>query len=70
MLIMVVVPRNPLDATMNMNGTAIFVAMTVLFVAQVFGVELSLTSQMIVIVRAVVIAVGAAGVPSGVIPLC
>ena len=59
----------PLGATMNMNGTAIFVAMTVLFIAQVFGVELSLASQMIVIVMAVVSAVGAAGVPSGVIPL-
>ena len=59
----------PLGATMNMNGTAIFVAMTVLFIAQVFGVKLSLTSQMIVIVMAVVSAVGAAGVPSGVIPL-
>ncbi|MCZ6905374.1 MAG: dicarboxylate/amino acid:cation symporter, partial [Acidobacteria bacterium] len=59
----------PLGATMNMNGAAVFVAMTVLFIAQVFGVELSLASQMIVIVMAVVSAVGAAGVPSGVIPL-
>ena len=59
----------PLGATMNMNGTALFEGMTVLFLAQVFGVELSLTSQVIVIVMSVITAVGAAGVPGGSIPL-
>ncbi len=59
----------PLGATMNMNGAAIFLAMSALFIAQVLGVELSLTSQMIVIVMSVVSAVGAAGVPSGAMPL-
>jgi DAACS family dicarboxylate/amino acid:cation (Na+ or H+) symporter len=59
----------PLGATMNMNGTALFEGMTVLFLAQVFGVELSLTSQLIVIVMSVITAVGAAGVPGGSIPL-
>jgi dicarboxylate/amino acid:cation (Na+ or H+) symporter, DAACS family len=59
----------PLGATMNMNGTALFEGMTVLFLAQVFGVELSLTSQAIVIVMSVITAVGAAGVPGGSIPL-
>jgi dicarboxylate/amino acid:cation (Na+ or H+) symporter, DAACS family len=59
----------PLGATMNMNGTALFEGMTVLFLAQVFGVELSLTSQIIVIVMSVITAVGAAGVPGGSIPL-
>jgi DAACS family dicarboxylate/amino acid:cation (Na+ or H+) symporter len=59
----------PLGATMNMNGTALFEGMTVLFLAQVFGVELSLTSQIIVVVMSVITAVGAAGVPGGSIPL-
>ncbi len=59
----------PLGATMNMNGTALFEGMTVLFLAQVFGVDLSLTSQIIVVVMSVVTAVGAAGVPGGSIPL-
>ena len=59
----------PLGATMNMNGTALFEGMTVLFLAQVFGVQLSLGTQAIVIVMAIITAIGAAGVPSGSIPL-
>ena len=59
----------PLGATMNMNGTALFEGMTVLFLAQVFGVDLSLGTQVIVVVMCVVTAVGAAGVPGGSIPL-
>jgi len=59
----------PLGATMNMNGTALFEGVTVLFLAQVFGVELDLATQAIVVVMAVITALGAAGVPSGSIPL-
>jgi len=59
----------PLGATMNMNGTALFEGMTVLFLAQVFGVELTLVHQAIVIGMCVITAVGAAGVPGGSIPL-
>jgi DAACS family dicarboxylate/amino acid:cation (Na+ or H+) symporter len=59
----------PLGATMNMNGTALFEGMTVLFLAQVFGVQLGLAEQAIVIGMSVITAVGAAGVPSGSIPL-
>jgi DAACS family dicarboxylate/amino acid:cation (Na+ or H+) symporter len=59
----------PLGATMNMNGTALFEGVTVLFVAQVFGVDLPLAKQAIVIVLSVLTAVGAAGVPGGSIPL-
>lgn len=59
----------PLGATMNMNGTALFEGLTILFLAQVFGVDLSLGSQAIVIVMAIITAIGAAGVPSGSIPL-
>jgi len=59
----------PLGATMNMNGTALFEGMTVLFLAQVFGVQLDLLTQVIVVVMAVITAIGVAGVPSGSIPL-
>lgn len=59
----------PLGATMNMNGTALFEGVTVLFIAQVFGVNLDLTTQLIVVIMSVLTAVGAAGVPSGAIPL-
>jgi dicarboxylate/amino acid:cation (Na+ or H+) symporter, DAACS family len=59
----------PLGATMNMNGTALFEGVTVLFLAQVFGVNLSIGVQIIVIIMSVITAVGAAGVPSGSIPL-
>jgi DAACS family dicarboxylate/amino acid:cation (Na+ or H+) symporter len=59
----------PLGATMNMNGTALFEGVTVLFLAQVFGIALSLGEQVAVIVMSVITAVGAAGVPGGSIPL-
>lgn len=59
----------PLGATANMNGTALFEGVVVLFIAQVFGAHLSLASQALVIVLAVLTAVGAAGIPGGSIPL-
>jgi DAACS family dicarboxylate/amino acid:cation (Na+ or H+) symporter len=59
----------PLGATMNMNGTALYEGATVLFLAQVFGVHLSLGAQLIVVLMAVVTAIGTAGIPSGSIPL-
>lgn len=59
----------PLGATMNMNGTALFEGVTVVFLAQVFGITLTLGDQIIVIVLAVLTAIGAAGVPGGSLPL-
>jgi DAACS family dicarboxylate/amino acid:cation (Na+ or H+) symporter len=59
----------PLGATMNMNGTALFEGMTVLFLAQVFGIDLSIGAQLIVIIMSIITAIGAAGVPGGSIPL-
>jgi len=59
----------PLGATMNMNGTALFEGAVVLFVAQVFAIELSLSQQMLVVAMCVLTAVGAAGVPGGSLPL-
>ncbi len=59
----------PLGATLNMNGTALFEGITVLFIAQVFGVQLDLASQALLLVICVVTAIGAAGTPSSSIPL-
>lgn len=59
----------PLGATINMNGTALFEGATALFLAQVFGVNLSLSAQVVVVVMSVVAAVGVAGIPGGSIPL-
>lgn len=59
----------PLGATMNMNGTAMFEGVTVLFLAQVFGIELAWPQQIVVLLMSVVTAIGVAGVPGGSIPL-
>jgi DAACS family dicarboxylate/amino acid:cation (Na+ or H+) symporter len=59
----------PLGATMNMNGTALFEGATVLFLAQVFGVELTLGQQLVVVLMSVITAIGVAGIPGGSIPL-
>ncbi|MEW6061399.1 MAG: dicarboxylate/amino acid:cation symporter [Bacteroidota bacterium] len=59
----------PLGATMNMNGTALFEGGVVLFISQVFGVELTLGQQLFVVALAVLSAIGTAGVPGASLPL-
>ncbi|MFO0824193.1 MAG: dicarboxylate/amino acid:cation symporter [Gemmataceae bacterium] len=59
----------PLSASMNHNGTALFESVTVLFLAQVFGVDLTLGQQLIVLVLCILTATGMAGVPGGSLPL-
>ena len=59
----------PLGATMNMNGTALFEGAVVLFIAQIFGVNLSMGDQALVIALCVLTSIGAAGVPGGSLPL-
>jgi DAACS family dicarboxylate/amino acid:cation (Na+ or H+) symporter len=59
----------PLGATMNMSGTALFEGCVVLFVAQVFGVELSLATQVIMLLLAVLSAVAVSGIPGGSLPM-
>jgi dicarboxylate/amino acid:cation (Na+ or H+) symporter, DAACS family len=56
-------------ATGNQNGTALFEGVTVLFLAQVFGVHLTLGQQVVVVVMAILAGVGTAGVPGGSLPL-
>ncbi len=59
----------PIGSTMCMNGTAIFEGITVIFIAEIFGVDLSLPQMVVVMIMSVLTAVGAAGVPGGSIPL-
>ncbi len=60
----------PLGATINMNGTSIYQGVCAIFIANVFGIELSLTQQIMVVLTATLASVGTAGVPgSGVIML-
>jgi DAACS family dicarboxylate/amino acid:cation (Na+ or H+) symporter len=59
----------PLGTTMNMSGTALYEGCVVLFVAQVFGIELSLAQQCTLLLLAVLSAVAVAGIPGGSLPL-
>ena len=59
----------PLGATMNMSGTALYEGCVVLFVAQVYGVDLSLPRQLLLLLLAVLSAVAVAGVPGASLPL-
>jgi dicarboxylate/amino acid:cation (Na+ or H+) symporter, DAACS family len=56
-------------ATGNQNGTALFEGVTVLFLAQVFGVHLALSQQVTVVIMSILAGVGTAGVPGGSLPL-
>ena len=58
-----------LGATANMNGTALFEGVTVLFLAQFFGVELGLAQQVTILVLCILGGIGAAGVPGGSLPV-
>jgi len=56
-------------ATANQNGTALFEGVTVLFLAQFFGVDLSLTQQATVMFVCILGGIGTAGVPAGSLPV-
>lgn len=60
----------PFGAVMNMNGTAIYEAVAVIFASQVFGINLTVTQQIMVMVTAVLASIGTAGIPgSGLVML-
>ena len=56
-------------ATANQNGTALFEGVTVLFLAQFFGVDLSLQQQVTVMFVCILGGIGTAGVPAGSLPV-
>jgi DAACS family dicarboxylate/amino acid:cation (Na+ or H+) symporter len=58
-----------IGATANQNGTAMFEGVTVLFLAQFFGVDLSLGDQVFVMLVCILAGIGTAGVPAGSLPV-
>ena len=56
-------------ATANQNGTALFEGVTVLFLAQFFGVDLTITQQFVVMLICILGGIGTAGVPGGSLPV-
>jgi Na+/H+-dicarboxylate symporter len=54
----------PMGATINMDGTALYECAGVLFISQVLGIDLSISSQLIIVMTALLASVGAAGIPS------
>ena len=53
----------PLGATINMDGTALYEAVAVLFIAQVYGIDLTIAQQGLVALTALLASIGAAGIP-------
>ncbi len=54
----------PLGATINMDGTALYQGVAAVFIAQIYGIPLSLSAQATVVLMAVLASIGTAGVPS------
>ena len=60
----------PLGATVNMDGTAIYQGVCAMFIAQVFGIDLTIQQQIVIVLTTVLASIGTAGVPgSGMIML-
>jgi Na+/H+-dicarboxylate symporter len=53
----------PLGATVNMDGTALYEAVTAMFVAQAYGIDLSISQQLIIMLTATLASIGAAAIP-------
>lgn len=58
-----------IGSTANQNGTALYEGITVLFLAQCFGVDLSVSTQIMVVFMCILAGVGTAGVPGGSLPV-
>jgi len=53
----------PLGNTINMNGTALFESVTALFIAQAYGIDLTIGQQIVVVLTSLLAAIGTAGIP-------
>jgi Na+/H+-dicarboxylate symporter len=54
----------PLGATVNMDGTALYECVAVLFIAQAYGIEMTLATQLTVVLLALLTSIGVAGIPA------
>jgi len=54
----------PLGATVNMDGTALYECVAVMFIAQAYGIEMSITTQFTVVLLALLTSIGVAGIPA------
>lgn len=54
----------PLGATVNMDGTALYECVAAIFIAQAYGLDLSITTQFIIVITALLTSVGVAGIPA------
>ncbi len=59
----------PIGTVVNMDGTALFEVAATIFIAQIFGIDLTLTSYLLLIAIVFITSVGIAGVPGGSIPI-
>ena len=55
----------PLGATINMDGTALYQGVSIVFIAQALGLDLSVTAQLVIVTNVVISSIGVAGVPGG-----
>jgi Na+/H+-dicarboxylate symporter len=53
----------PIGATVNMDGTALYECVATIFIAQVYGFELTFSAQIIIVITALLASIGAASVP-------
>jgi Na+/H+-dicarboxylate symporter len=55
----------PVGATVNMNGTSLYECVAILFIAQIYGMDLSISQQIFVVFASLMVGIGAAGIPMG-----
>lgn len=53
----------PLGSTINMNGTALYEGVTAIFIAQAYGIDLSVGQQFVIVLTSILASIGAAGIP-------
>ena len=54
----------PLGATVNMDGTALYECVAAIFIAQAYGMDLSLTTQFVIVLTALLTSIGVASIPA------
>jgi Na+/H+-dicarboxylate symporter len=53
----------PLGATVNMNGTSLYECVAVIYLAQIYGMDLSFTQQLTIVIASLMVGIGSAGIP-------